>query len=208
MPRHSAAEAAATREAIVARAVEVASVDGLEGITIGRLAGDLDMSKAGIVGQFGSKAELQRAALDEASEIFRREVWLPAANEPAGLARLLTICDCWIRHIAGSAFPGGCFWTSASIEYDARGGPLHAQVQEGLRRWRGTLRRDVKAAIASGELPADTDPDQVVFELQGLVMGLNQALQLFGDRRAVGRARRAVRRILDLEEPVAARRAR
>jgi len=199
MPRRSAAEAAVTRASIVARAVEVASVDGLEGLTIGRLADDLDMSKAGIVGQFGSKANLQRAALDEASEIFRREVWLPAANEPPGLQRLLAICDSWIRHLAGTAFPGGCFWTSASIEYDARGGPLHAQVQQGLRRWRGTLRREVKTAIENRELPADTDPDQVVFELQGLVMGLNQALQLFGDRRAVPRARRAVRRILELE---------
>src|SRR5947209_1504609 len=199
MPRHSAADAAITRATIVARAVEVGSVDGLEGLTIGRLADDLGMSKAGVIGQFGSKAKLQRAALDEASEIFRREVWLPAAREAAGLPRLVAVCEAWIRHLAWSPFPGGCFWTSASIEYDARGGPLHAQVQERLRRWRGTLRRDVKTAVENGELPADTDPDQVVFELQGLVMGLNQALQLFGDRRAVARARRAVRRILELE---------
>src|SRR5947209_296045 len=181
MPRHSAAEAAATREAIVARAVEVASVDGLEGVTIGRLAGDLDMSKAGIVGQFGSKAELQQAALQEASEIFRRDVWLPVANKPPGIARLLAVCDRWIRHLASCPFPGGCFLTSASVEYDARAGALNEQVQDGLRRWRGTLRRDAKAAIENGELPPDADPDQIAFELLGLMMGLNQALQLFGD---------------------------
>src|SRR5947209_7285203 len=147
MPRKSAAEAVKTRESIVSRAVEVASIDGLEGVTIGRLAGDLAMSKAGVIGHFGSKTELQLAALEQASETFRREVWLPAAEEPPGLARLLTVCDNWIAHITGTAFPGGCFWTSASVEYDARQGPLHEQVQAGLERWRVTLRHDVKAAI-------------------------------------------------------------
>jgi AcrR family transcriptional regulator len=196
MPRRSIAEAARTRESIVARAVEVASVDGLEGLTIGRLADDLEMSKAGVIGQFGSKAELQSAALREASEIFRRDVWLPAADEPPGLPRLLAVCDRWIRHLASCPFPGGCFLTSASVEYDARAGALNEQIQDGLRRWRGTLRRDVKAAVENGELPPDTDPDQIAFELLGLMMGLNQALQLFGDRRAVARARRGVERIL------------
>lgn len=196
MPRSSAAEAARTRESIVARAVEVASIDGLEGVTIGRLAGDLEMSKAGVIGQFGSKAELQLAALAQASEIFTREVWLPAAGKRPGLERLLAVCDNWIAHLARGTFPGGCFWTSASIEYDAREGVLHERVRDGLRRWRSVLRADVKTAVDLGELPPDTDPDQVAFELQGMAMGLNQALQLFGDRRAPARARRSVRRIL------------
>jgi AcrR family transcriptional regulator len=198
MPRSSVAAARKTRESIVNRAVDVASVDGLEGLTIGRLAGDLAMSKAGVIGHFGSKTELQLAALDQAGEVFREQVWEPAAKESPGLERLLSICDHWIDHIARSAFPGGCFFTAASIEYDARDGVVHERVQAGLRQWRQVLRREVKAAVANGELPAETDPDQVVFELQGLVMGLNQAVQLFDDRRAPARARRAVRRILDL----------
>jgi AcrR family transcriptional regulator len=187
-----------TSDRIVARAVDVASVDGLEGVTIGRLADDLGMSKAGVIGQFGSKTDLQLAALERASDVFRRDVWEPASDKRPGLERLLAVCDRWIAHIAGSAFPGGCFWTSASIEYDARRGPLHDQVQEGLRRWRAALRADVKVAVENGEIAADTDPDQVVFELQGLAMGLNQAIQLFGDRRATTRAHRAVRRIFRL----------
>jgi AcrR family transcriptional regulator len=199
MPRNSVAEAARTRESIIGRAVQVASVDGLEGVTIGRLAHDLGMSKAGVIGQFGSKTELQLAALKQASEVFRREVWLPAADRPPGLERLLAVCDNWIGHIAGRTFPGGCFWTAASTEYDARRGALHAQVQEGLKRWRNVLRSEVRTAVAHGELSADTDPDQLAFELQGLAMGLNQAVQLFGDRRAPARARRAVRRILGVQ---------
>ena len=196
MPRNSVAEAAKTRAAIIDRAVQVASVEGLEGVTIGRLAEDLGMSKAGVIGQFENKVDLQRAALDSASEVFTREVWEPVADQPPGVGRLVALCDHWIAHVAGRTFEGGCFWTGASIEYDAKHGPLRDQVEDQLKRWRKTMRREVQVAVEQGELPADTDADQVVFELQGLVMGLNQALRLFSDRRAPTRARRAVRRML------------
>src|SRR5436190_20904587 len=138
MPRSSVAEAAKTRAAIVERAVQVASVEGLEGVTIGRLAGDLGMSKAGVIGQFDNKVDLQRAALDAASEVFTREVWEPAADRSPGLDRLIALCDHWIAHVAGRTFEGGCFWTGASIEYDARRGELRDQVEDQLRRWRTT----------------------------------------------------------------------
>ena len=200
MPRNSVAEAAKTRATIIDRAVQVASVDGLEGVTIGRLATDLGMSKAGVIGQFENKEDLQAAALDAASEIFIREVWEPVAEREPGLGRLLALCDSWIAHVAGSAFAGGCFWTGASIEYDARRSALRDRVEDEMQRWRKTLRREVRAAVETGELPADTDPDQIAFELQGLVMGLNQALRLFGDKRAPTRARRAVRRLLGVTD--------
>ena len=198
MPRNSAAEAQKTRESIVARATDVASVAGLEGVTIGRLASDLDMSKAGVIGHFGSKEELQMAALEEASRAFTEAVWEPAADKEPGLPRLLAICDAWVKYVARPPFQGGCFWTAVSTEFDTRGGPVHEGVQERGLLWRKVLRREIRTAIEAGDLAADLDPDQVAFEFESIPMGLNQSLQLYGDGRAPARARRAMRRVLGL----------
>jgi AcrR family transcriptional regulator len=205
MARSSVAETQRTREAIIARAVDVASVEGLEGVTIGRLASDLGMSKAGVIGHFGSKADLQLAALDAASQAFVEAVWEPAADREPGLERLLAICDAWIDHVARSPYEGGCFWTAASAEFDTRGGPVHEAVQRRGRRWHKVLRAEIATAIEAGQLPADLEPDQAVFELEAVPMGLNQSLQLFGDKRAPARARRAMRRALGLESADALR---
>ena len=209
MARNSVAEAQKTREAIVARATDVASVAGLEGVTIGRLAADLGMSKAGVIGQFGSKEELQLAALDAASRAFAHAVWAPAADTEPGLPRLLAVCDAWIKYVAQPPFQGGCFWTAASAEFDGRGGPVHEAVQAQMRRWRKVLRTEIVTAVDAGQLPADLDPDQAVFELEAVPMGLNQSLQLFGDRQAPARAQKAIRRVLGLEaSPAASARSR
>jgi AcrR family transcriptional regulator len=196
MPRRSAAEALRTRESIVEHARDVASVEGLEGVTIGRLADELGMSKAGVIGHFGSKVELQRAALRAAQDVFAREVVGPADGMRPGLARLLTICDAWVAHVTRPAFPGGCFFTAASVEFDGRPGVVRDEIRTGLRRWRTFLRREVASAIEAGEIGADVEPDQAAFELYAVIMGLNQEVQLFGDRGAAGRGRRAMRRIL------------
>ena len=196
MPRRSNAEAAETRNAIIERTVQTASIEGLEGVTIGRLADDLGMSKAGVIGHFGSKTDLQRAALKRAQAIFTEEVWHPAADDPAGMPRLLAVCDAWISHIANSPFPGGCFMCTVSTEWDARDGDLHDDVKAGWERWRAQLRHDAATAREQGALPAETEPDQVAFELLAIAMGLNQSLQLLDDRRATARARRAVGRVL------------
>ena len=198
MPRNSAAEAARTREAVIHRAVEIGSVDGLEGVTIGRLADDLGMSKAGVIGQFGNKVELQLAALEAASERFVEDVVAPVLETDSGADRLLALCDNWVEHIARSSFPGGCFMTATSAEFDSRPGEVHDAVEKRLRQWRSFLRREVKAAIDAGGVASGADPDQIVFELQSMAMGLNQAIQLYGDRRAAALARQAVRRTLGL----------
>ena len=197
MPRRSNADAMQTRDAIIARAVSTASIEGLEGVTIGRLADDLGMSKAGVIGHFGSKEDLQRAALRRAQQIFVDAVWRPAENEEPGLPRLRRLSEAWVEHVAKSPFPGGCFMTTISTEWDAREGAIHDEVRESYGQWRSLLRREAAAAIRNGELAADRDADQVVFELMAVAMGLNQALQLFEDRRAPARARRAVARILE-----------
>src|SRR3954453_6696363 len=125
MPRRSAADAARTRTSILDRSVAVASVEGLEGLTIGRLATDLDMSKAGVLGHFGTKEELQLAALRAAREVYRREVWDRAASAAPGRARLLAIADAWMSYLARDVFPGGCFVTAAAAEFDDRPGRVH-----------------------------------------------------------------------------------
>ena len=195
-PRRSAADAAVTRASIVDRAVARASIEGLEGLTIGTLAGELGLSKAGVVGPFGSKEELQLAVCRRAFEIFKEDVWDAAADLPAGRKRLASVCENWISHLNRRVFPGGCFVTTAATEWDAREGPVHDAVAAAQARWLATLRADAEVAIRAGELPRDTDPAQLAFELNGVAMSLNQALILFDDKKAPARARRAVKRLL------------
>jgi AcrR family transcriptional regulator len=202
-PRKSAAEALGTRDRIIRRSTAIASVTGLEGLTIGRVASDLGMSKAGVLGHFGSKEALQLAALDGASAVFARLVWQPAEREPAGLARLTAICEGWIRYLdrERELFPGGCLFTTAAVEFDARQGPLHDAVARLFRRWSGRLRIEVRAAVHNGELPPDTDPEQIAFEILGVFMALNHALQLFADTHATDRTRQALGRLLGPATP-------
>jgi AcrR family transcriptional regulator len=195
-PRRSVAEAAGTRAAIVERALRVGSVDGLEGLTIGRLAGEIGMSKSGLIRHFGSKEGLQLAALDAAVDLFLREIWDRAADEPPGLARLRALCEAWISYLERDLLPGGCFLTAAATEFDGRGGPVREATRRAWARWLRVLEGEARTAIEAGELPPDRDPAQIAFELNGIGMALNNALQLHDDRAGVERARRACGRVL------------
>ncbi|MET9296495.1 TetR/AcrR family transcriptional regulator [Streptomyces sp. NPDC003077] len=197
-PRKSAAEARKTRERIIERGIAIASVEGLEGLTIGRLATDLGMSKAGVLGHFGTKEALQLATLEEASTIFSRTVWEPAADATPGLARLRAVCESWTTYLERErdTFPGGCFFTTATVEYDARRGPVRDTVFRLFTLWRRRLIGELRLAVEAGELPPDTEPEQIAFELIGIYMALNQAVQLSADRKAPDRTRRAVARLL------------
>lgn len=197
MGRRSAADARDTRTAIVARALAVASREGLEGVTIGRLATDLEMSKSGILNHFRTKELLQLAVVEVAEDRFKSDVWEPVRGERPGLRRLIALEDAWVDHITGGAFPGGCFWTAVAAEYDNRPGAVRDAVRTSLERWYDTVRREVQAAIDAGEVPDDTDPEQIVFELRGIAMTTNQQLQLHADPRAGERARTAIHRVLN-----------
>jgi AcrR family transcriptional regulator len=199
-PRASAKAAAATRSSILDEAVEIASTTGLEPLSIGRLAEQLEMSKAGVVGPFGSKEQLQLAAIERASETFRREVWEPAADAEPGLPRLWGICEAWLSYFERDVFPGGCFLTQASAEFDGRPGPVKDAIAGGLVRWESVLAGEAATAIGRGELPAGTDPGQIAFELNSIAQGVNQARQLRADPEAIARGRRAMRRVLGLAE--------
>jgi AcrR family transcriptional regulator len=169
-------------------------VEGLEGITIGNLAGALRMSKAGVIGQFGSKEELQLAALDTAAAIFTERIWDPASAKPEGIARLRAIARSWISYLEGDVFPGGCFLTAASTEFDGRPGRVRDEVGRVLARWHRALEREAAAAIEAGDLEGDAA--QVAFEMNAVAMAVNQARQLRDDPLAGRRGRAAMKRIL------------
>src|SRR6476469_830826 len=171
MPRRSAADVAASRASAVEAAVNLASVEGLEGITIGRLAGELAMSKSGLIGRFGDKQGMQRAVRAAAVERFTDAVWRPAQEAAPGLARLEAIVDAWIDHLRADVFPGGCFVTTASVEYDARPGPLRDDVADAVRRWLRVLETEARQARDAGALPAEREPADVAFELHSLASG-------------------------------------
>ena len=189
MPRRSAADAARTRDAILDRAVALASTDGLEGLTIGRLAADVRMSKAGVIGHFGTKEQLQLDALERAIVDWRAAVWEPVAGEEPGLPRLHAIARRWSEFLGDCPFPGGCFLTAASFEFDDRPGPVRDRVREALDLWLRVLAADARRAGFG-------DPDQVAFELNAIAMGTNHAVRLQADPKASTRCRKAMERVL------------
>ena len=181
-----------TRQAILEVAVDVASAEGLEGLTIGRLAAELSMSKSGLFAHFGSKEELQLATVEAAREIFIREVIRPSFEIEKGLSRLWKLCDVWLAYVRGEVFRGGCFFAAAAAEFDGRPGPVRDRVAGIMKEWLAMLRSSIAEAREAGQLSADADPAQLAFELNALEMGANWAFQLYGDRQAFARARDAM----------------
>jgi AcrR family transcriptional regulator len=181
-----------TRQAILEVAVDVASAEGLEGLTIGRLASELSMSKSGLFAHFGSKEELQLATVEAARAIFIREVIRPSFEAEKGLVRLWKLCDVWLAYVRGEVFRGGCFFAAAAAEFDGRPGPVRDRVAGIMKEWLATLRGSIAEAREAGQLDADADPAQLAFELNALEMGANWAFQLYGDRQAFSRARDAI----------------
>ena len=191
-PRRSVGDTRRTRERIVDRAVALASAEGFDAVTLGRLASQVEMSKAGVIGHFGSMESLQLAALERAVESFRRQVWEPVADEPAGYARLLALCEAWLTYVGGDEYVGGCFTSAELSSFES----VRAAVAEAMSLWRAVIRNEAKAAIDAGELAASQDPRDIAFQLFGMVLAAGQAQRLGIDPDALDRARRAVRRVL------------
>ncbi|WP_431929806.1 TetR/AcrR family transcriptional regulator [Nonomuraea jabiensis] len=188
--RRSAEEARKTRDRIVATGVTKASTDGLDALTIGTLAEALGMSKAGVVGPFGSRAGLQLAVLTEAAGMFTAAVVAPSEQAEPGLPRLRAVIDLWCGYLADGPFPNGCFVTAASCELDGRPGELRSSLLGVVTRWRAFLREQIVIAQASGDLAPTPDADDLVTTLTGIAMSANQEIQLLGDAGAAARARR------------------
>jgi AcrR family transcriptional regulator len=178
-----------TRESILRVAVDLASVEGLEGLTIGRLADELKMSKSGLFAHFGSKEELQLATVAMARQIFVEHIVRPALAEPEGIQRLLRLCQGWLGHVEGRVFKGGCFFTAASFEFDSRSGPVRDAIADAMKSWLATLGRAVESAKKARHLKASVDAEQFAFEIYSLAMGANWALQLLDDKTAMKKAR-------------------
>jgi len=181
-----------TRASILDRAVDVASLEGLEGLTIGRLADELKMSKSGLFAHFGSKEELQLATIEAASQRFIREIFTPALPQPRGFPRLMAICESWLSYMRRGVFPGGCFFAAASFEFDSRPGPVQERIRQLMNDWIGALEKAIRMAKDEGHLREDVDPAQIAFELNALFFGANFAFYLRHDQQAIERARRAV----------------
>jgi AcrR family transcriptional regulator len=181
-----------TRKAILEAAVHIASAEGLEGLTIGRLATELSMSKSGLFAHFGSKEDLQVATVEAARSIFIREVIRPSFAGEHGLLDLWHLCDTWLSYVESGVFRGGCFFAAAAAEFDSRPGAVRDRIAEIMKEWLATLRRAVAEAQTAGELKSEIDPTQMAFEFNALELGANWAFQLYGDKQAFSRAREAI----------------
>jgi AcrR family transcriptional regulator len=180
-----------SRAAVLERSVQLASTDGLEGLTIGALAADLGVRKSSVFALFGSKEELQLATLAAAREILIGEVVAPALASAKGLPRLRAIGDAWWEYLGCDVFAGGCFLSAASTEMDGRPGPLRDAVAAVMREWIAVLTGNIEAAIAAGELRADLDPEALAFQLNALGMAANWQRQLFDETAGIEHARGA-----------------
>src|SRR6185437_5520824 len=161
-----------SRAAILHEAARLATVDGLDGLSLGRLADAVGMSKSGLFAHFGSKEELQLATVDAASAIFEELVLEPAGGEPAGVPRLRAYVERFLDHVEEGVFPGGCFFIAAMGELDTHPGPVRDGAMAFSQRWLMLLAHQVAAAQAAGELDRAADPPQIAFELNAyMVLG-------------------------------------
>jgi AcrR family transcriptional regulator len=182
-----------TRDAILRRAVNIASLEGLEGLTVGRLAEELRMSKSGLFAHFGSKEDLQLATVETARQIFIDEITRPALAAPKGLPRLWNLLDRWLAHVEQELFAGGCFFTAASFEFDGRRGPVRDRIAAIMREWVAVLDRAVWEAQKIGHLSSKASPTLLAHEIQSMAIGAHWAHQLLDDRMAYSRARSTMR---------------
>jgi len=188
--------ASQTRDEILRVAMDIASAEGLEGISIGRLAAELDMSKTGIFAHFGSKQQLQLATVAAAKQVFMEQVVQPALAQPRGVQRLLGMLESWIGYVERIVFRGGCFFAAAAAEFDSRPGPVRDEIASLSKAWMIALRDEIAFAQSSKQLRAGVDPAQLAFELHAYVQEANWGFKLFNDKTAFSQARQAIARCI------------
>ena len=193
--RRRRADGERSRRTILLAAAELATVEGLDGLSIGRLAEHIGMSKSGLYAHFGSKEELELAAIATAGEIYDAEVVAPALREPPGVGRLLALCDAFLSHVERRTFPGGCFFASALAELGPRSpdSAVRARVVGFVDGWFELVGRTIREAQESGEIDAALDAEQLAFELNALMSGANDRFVLSGDPSVLERARVGIR---------------
>ncbi len=190
-----------SHRAILRAAAELASVEGLEGLSIASLADRVGLSKSGLFAHFRSKEELQLETIEAAAAVFSEEVLAPALAEPEGLPRLNALADRFLEHLARRTFPGGCFFASVGAEVDGRPGPLRDRIAAVQAGWMAELTRAATAAQRSGTLGCAVDPCQIAFEVNAMLAGAHAAFLLQGDAHALDRARAGIRFVLAARAP-------
>jgi AcrR family transcriptional regulator len=181
---------------ILRAAADLASVEGLEGLTISSLAEHVGLSKSGLFAHFRSKEELQLETIAAATEIFREEVVFPALKKPDGVARVWALVEGFVAHVRGRTFPGGCFFASVSAEVDGHPGKLRDRIAAMYREWFGLFETSIAQAQTLGELDRGAAPAQVAFEVVSMLAGAHGTFMLHGDAGAFDRARRGVETVL------------
>jgi len=190
-----------TRNSILEVAAALATEEGLESLSIGRLAEATGMSKSGLFAHFGSKEELQLATVDHAGTLFVGEVIDPARSAPKGLARIWALCDHMIDYSERQVFPGGCFFAATSFEFNNRPGPVRDRIEAMIRSWRSYLEHAVEQAQEAGELDESVSAREISFQLDAFAQAANAQYQLFRDPQVFDDARRAIQARLESLRP-------
>ncbi len=191
-------DGARSRATILEAAARLATVEGLDGLSIARLAEQVGMSKSGLFAHFGSKEELQLATIDTASEIFAEEVVSPALAEPSALKRVEALCALFLSHVERNVFPGGCFFASIAAEMDTKPGPVRNRAAEIVAEWLGLQAQTIAEAQSEGDIEPAEDPEQLAFELNALLLLGNAQYVISGGRAGPERARLGIERRLAL----------
>jgi AcrR family transcriptional regulator len=208
MTKRTTDRGARTKAEILRTAADIASVDGLDGLSIGRLATTLGLSKSGLFAHFGSKKALQLATIEDARERYVQEVVAPALSAGVGIARLAALCEAFLSYVERAVFPGGCFFASAMAEFDCKpSGPVRDVIADSQRQWMGMLERAASDAVAYGELRTQVEPARLAFDLEGALLTANWYFHMFDDVAYIGLGREAVRDRLITDATTAGRRA-
>jgi AcrR family transcriptional regulator len=184
-----------TRAAILDVALDLASRDGLEGLTIGLLADKMNMSKSGVFAHFGSREDLQLEVLKLYHQRFEQEVFFPSVQEPRGIARLKSMYARWVKRVSVE-IASGCIYISGAVEYDDRAGPIREELVSMVQAWQGALLRCVQQAIEVGDFKSDTDADQLVYEMYGMILALHHDARFLRMPGSIDRAHVAFDRLI------------
>lgn len=190
--RRTRADGERSYQLIVSAAARLATIEGLEGLSIGRLADEIGMSKSGLYAHFNSKQDLQLAAIEAAEAVYAAEVVTPALQVPEGIERVQALCERYVSYVERGVFPGGCFFAATAAEWDTRRSPIRDRVRTILQGWTELLEANLRRAQQDGDVPPDADLHQIAFELNALLHEANGHYLLFRDRASLGRARAAI----------------
>ena len=193
---NNTAKSEATYAAILDAAYDMAASEGVGKVSLGELAKRTGISKSGVFSRVGSLESLQAAVLDEYDRRFSEDVFLPSLQSPRGLPRLTTQVELWLKKIGNETARGGCLYTAGAFEFDDVPGALRDRIEEGVTRWRASMRKTVLQAMEAGHLRPDTEPGQLVFEIYSLAIGVMHDARFLRADATPRRAQRAFNRLI------------